>query len=65
MLIALIALAFIHAPTDPPPPDPLQCKVVNGTNVCRYADGSVQACNPLSGCHPIYIQLAPGFWDQP
>jgi hypothetical protein len=30
MLTALIALAFIHAPTDPPPPNPLQCKQVNG-----------------------------------
>jgi hypothetical protein len=45
----------------PPPPDPVQCKVVNGTNVCRYPDGSVQACNPLVGCHPIYMQPAPGF----
>jgi hypothetical protein len=65
MRIELIALAFIHAPTDPPPPDPLPSKAVNGTNGCRYAYASVQACNPLVGCHPIYTQLAPGFWDQP
>lgn len=63
MFIELIAMALIHAPTAPPS-DPL-CKTVNGTNVCRYSDGSVQACNPLVGCHPIYVQLAPGFWDQP
>jgi len=46
------------------PPTPVQCKVVNGTNVCRFPDGSVQACNPLFGCQPVYMQLAPGFWDR-
>ena len=52
-----------HADPPPPAPQPVQCKTVNGTNVCRFADGSVQACNPFVGCFPIQVALAPGFWD--
>jgi hypothetical protein len=61
-----LAVAFA-APAHADPPAPLQCKVTGGfnTTVCRYPDGHVTVCDALTGCHPVWEQIAPGFWDQP
>lgn len=67
-LSVLLALGCGVAHADPAPsPAPVQCKATGGSfgqNACRYPDGSVMICG-LTGCHAIFVQMAPGFWDQP
>ena len=68
-LLAALAASTIAlaSPCHADPPPPLQCKQTGGgfgQQFCRYADGSVQVCG-LSGCHPMPLQLQPGFWDTP
>lgn len=68
-IAAVLAASTITlaAPAYADPPAPVQCKPTGGSfgqNVCRYPDGSVMICG-LTGCHPMFTQLAPGFWDQP
>jgi hypothetical protein len=65
LLVALAAFGIVPAvPAHADPPAPLQCKVTGGfnTHVCRYPDGHVTVCDDLTGCRPVYEQLAPGFW---
>ena len=53
-------------------PAPVRCKDVPGgvgtQHICQYPDGSITDCwgvgMPMM-CAPVYMQLAPGFWDQP
>jgi hypothetical protein len=65
MTTIIVTAAMLLAPPPADPPAPVQCKDVNMAHVCRYADGSVQACSPFYGCQPVYVQLTPDFWSQP
>lgn len=63
LLFAAVVGGILAAPAHADPPNPVQCKPASSATVCRYADGSVQICYAMFGCHPVNEQLAPGFWD--
>jgi len=66
-VVAVAALIGAAPSAHADPAAPLQCKVTGGfnTTACRYPDGHVTVCDALTGCHPVWEQIAPGFWDQP
>ena len=75
VILTLSAGQLAFTPAAHADPTPVQCRDIQGTfgssHVCRFADGSVTSCLssflPVVGppCNPVYVQLAPGFWDQP
>lgn len=63
LLAALAIGVCVPMPAARAEPPVKVCKQVNAANVCRNPDGSVTACGPLMGCQPVYVAMAPGFWD--
>jgi hypothetical protein len=80
LAVVVLAAGILAAPAhaDPTmPPNPTRCKDTPGrlgtsSHTCQFPDGSIVSCVnggvlPVAGdpCQPVYVQLAPGFWDQP